>query len=78
MSRFSSALLFLAFAVGFGNKSVAACDVVKAAWYTMPESRVTLRSDHDVTHDLFLLSEEVAGDIREAGRISVQWPQEYK
>ena len=32
----------------------------------------------DVTHDLFLLEEEDAGDIREAGRISVQWPQECK
>ena len=32
----------------------------------------------DVTHDLFLLSEEDAGDIKEAGRISVQWPQECR
>ena len=52
MSRFSSALFFLALAVGFGIESVGACDGATAAWHTMPESRVILRSDEGATHHL--------------------------
>ena len=52
MSLFSSALFFLALAVGFGIEPVGACDGAATVWRTMPESRVILRSDEDVTHHL--------------------------
>ena len=52
MSRFSSALFFLALAVGFGIEPVDACDGATAAWHTMPGSRVILRSEEGATHHL--------------------------
>ena len=52
MSRFSVTLFFLALAVGFGIEPVDACDGETAAWRTMPESRVILRSDEGATHHL--------------------------
>ena len=52
MSRFSVTLFFLALAVGFGIEPVDACDGETAAWRTMSESRVILRSDEGVTHHL--------------------------
>jgi len=52
VSRFSSALFFLTLAVGFGIEPVGACDGATAAWDTMPESRVILRSKEGVTHHL--------------------------
>ena len=52
MPRISGGLLFLALAVGFGMEPVGACDGAATVWRTMPESRVSLRSDEGVTHHL--------------------------
>ena len=52
VSRCSGTLFFLALAAGFGIEPVDACDGEAAAWRTMPESRVILRSDEGATHHL--------------------------